>query len=105
MGLPTKSSIFPSSFFQCLLLGTIAAAQTVTIANGTLQGSRCADTAVNSFLKIPYAQPPIGPLRFTAPQPWTTSFVNGTRDATAAAPACVQFLPLFAEAGEQSEDW
>ncbi|WP_295537319.1 carboxylesterase family protein [uncultured Pseudacidovorax sp.] len=42
---------------------------------------------------VPYAQPPIGPLRWRAPQapqPW-----NGLRDATHFAPACVQTQRLY----------
>ncbi|KTT24095.1 carboxylesterase/lipase family protein [Pseudacidovorax intermedius] len=42
---------------------------------------------------VPYAQPPIGPLRWRAPQapqPWT-----GLRDATHFAPACVQTQRLY----------
>ena len=42
---------------------------------------------------VPYAQPPIGPLRWRAPQapqPWT-----GVRDATRFAPACVQTQRLY----------
>ena len=46
---------------------------------------------VRSFKGIPFAAPPIGPLRFKPPQPaagWT-----GTRDATAFGPECIQFGP------------
>ncbi|WP_295545771.1 carboxylesterase family protein [uncultured Pseudacidovorax sp.] len=42
---------------------------------------------------VPYAQPPIGPLRWRAPQapqPWTA-----VRDATRFAPACVQTQRLY----------
>jgi carboxylesterase type B len=40
---------------------------TVIIKPGAINGASCADTAVNSFLSIPYAQSPVGDLRF-APQ-------------------------------------
>jgi len=46
---------------------------------------------VDAFLGIPYAGPPIGPLRFmppTSPQPWTY-----LREVTDFAPVCPQILP------------
>ncbi|XP_048210704.1 carboxylesterase 5A [Perognathus longimembris pacificus] len=46
--------------------------------------------SVNVFLGIPFAAPPVGPLRFANPQPakpW-----NDTRDATSYPPLCFQTL-------------
>ncbi|KAH8885339.1 alpha/beta-hydrolase [Thozetella sp. PMI_491] len=68
----------------------------VTIQNGTVRGESCSSTSVNSFRSIPYAEAPVGELRFAPPQPWQQSF-NGTLDATKAAPACPQFNSMFAE--------
>jgi len=53
---------------------------------GTLRGAPSG--SVIAWLGVPYAQPPIGPLRFQAPhamEPWT-----GIRDATKYAPAAPQ---------------
>ncbi len=86
---------------------TIVSAQTgptVKTTNGTLRGGKCASSNTNYFLAIPYAQPPVGEARFTAPIPFDQVY-NGTRDATQAAPACVQFGTQFVEYGRQSEDW
>lgn len=62
----------------------------VRVDSGTLRGEadRYADTELVRFSGIPYAAPPVGDRRWTAPQrpqPWT-----GVRDATAAGPICPQ---------------
>lgn len=61
---------------------------TVTIKAGALSGRRSADGVVRSFKGIPYARPPVGPLRWAPPQeiaPW-----GGTRPAHAFGPRCIQ---------------
>ncbi|KAI7780475.1 hypothetical protein LA080_015988 [Diaporthe eres] len=77
-------------------------APTVKTVNGTLQGAKCPANDVNSFLGIPYAQPPVGDLRFAPPQPYNQTFDN--RPATQPPPACAQFNVAFSERGRQSED-
>jgi para-nitrobenzyl esterase len=70
-----------------------AAAPRATIATGTLQGVE-ADHII-SFKGIPFAAPPVGPLRWRAPQParpW-----KGVRDASAYANDCMQ-LPFPSDA-------
>ena len=62
---------------------------TVRIDSGRLQGSAAAD--VVSFKGIPFAAPPLGPLRWRAPQPvavWT-----GSREAKSFGNACLQPPP------------
>lgn len=90
-----------------LCAATVALAQsapTVTISNGALQGGKCPQTDINYFLSIPYANPPVGDLRFAAPQAYNQSFTE-TYNATNKAPACPQFGTFFVETGAQSEDW
>lgn len=91
-----------------LVLATTAtvfaqSAPTVQLQNGTLQGAKCPSNNVNSFLGIPYAQSPVGALRFAPPLPYNQKFAS--QDATRPPPACIQFSTQFGEAGPQSEDW
>lgn len=62
----------------------------VAVSDGVLRGQ--VHDGAQEFLGIPYAAPPIGNLRFRAPERparWT-----GVRDATTQSPACVQFSPF-----------
>jgi para-nitrobenzyl esterase len=70
-----------------------AQAPQVTVESGTLAGSL--EGGVESWKGIPYAAPPIGPLRWRAPQsaaPW-----SGVRQATAYRNDCMQ-LPFPSDA-------
>jgi para-nitrobenzyl esterase len=61
-------------------------------ASGILQGMVSADGQVRSFKGVPYAAPPVGPLRWKAPQPaapWT-----GVRQVTEFAARCMQ-APVY----------
>lgn len=42
-----------------------------TITNGTIEGSYDTKTGIQTYLGIPFAQPPVGDLRWKAPQPAT----------------------------------
>jgi len=68
---------------------TTAPGPKVDAPAGAVQGTT--DGGVRVFRGIPYAQPPVGPLRWKAPIPlarWT-----GVRDATGFGPACFQPPP------------
>jgi len=80
------------------------AAPVATLAQGRLAGAREAD--VERFLDIPFAAPPVGALRWRAPQAppqWP-----GVRDASQLGPACPQTVrPALVAGGvaeHQSED-
>src|SRR5579884_186499 len=76
-------------------------APVVTVGTGQLRGR--ADGAVYAYLGIPYAQPPVGPLRWKPPQPaapWT-----GVRDATSFGKRCAQNAnPTLQTAASTDED-
>src|SRR6516164_9077464 len=71
----------------------------VGTANGPVRG--LANGAVNEFLGIPYATPPVGALRWQPPQPAASWY--GVRDATQFAPHCPQLATPFGQAST-SED-
>ena len=66
----------------------------VRTANGVVEGVVCADNKVRTFKGIPFAAPPVGPLRWRAPQPvpsWTE-----VRKAVDYGPRCMQG-PIYSE--------
>jgi para-nitrobenzyl esterase len=73
----------------------------VRVEQGVLEGNRKQD--VYRFRGVPYAAPPVGNLRWAAPQPparW-----EGVRDATSFGNAAIQTVDTGANLGvEQSED-
>ena len=69
-------------------------------ATGKIRGSVESDHRL--FAGIPYAAPPVGPLRFRPPapaRPWT-----GIRDATDPGPQCIQDPGADPEFGKQSDE-
>jgi para-nitrobenzyl esterase len=69
----------------------------VRTRNGWVQGTVDARRLV--FRNVPYAQPPVGELRFAAPQP--ASDWPDTRDATVFGPVCAQPSPTGALVGSE----
>ncbi|KAL4900479.1 hypothetical protein BDW74DRAFT_188301 [Aspergillus multicolor] len=65
-------------------------APTVDLDNGTYVGLHNRDYAQDFFLGIPYAQPPVGRLRFAAPQPLSESF-DEPRNATEYGWMCIGY--------------
>ena len=72
---------------------TAAAAPAIVTQNGPLKGTETA--TMNEYLGIPYAVPPVGPLRWTPPQPhgrW-----HGVFQATQFGSECTQPGPSGSE--------
>ncbi len=70
------------------------------VATGALKGVVAGEVA--SFKAIPYAAPPVGDLRWRAPQP--PALWKGVRAADAFGPACIQSAGASGYHGAQSED-
>lgn len=86
-----------------LTVTTPALAQEPVIAStghGALSGQ--AEAGIASFKGIPFAQPPVGDLRWRAPEP--VEAWQGVRDATRFGPACTQARTPFANYEAISED-
>ena len=76
------------------------AADRVKVASGTLEGAGSLATGVREFKGIPFADPPVGALRWREPQPvkpWT-----GVRAAAKFGPRCMQ-LPIFGDMNFRSD--
>ncbi|KAI1261886.1 lipase [Xylariaceae sp. FL1019] len=100
---------------KCMTLGALASGFTAVSAaavavsnstgptantlNGTFEGRYVPEWEQDVFLGMPYAQPPIGPLRYRWPQHINESF-DGTQNATQYGYSCMQYVTGL----EMSED-
>jgi carboxylesterase type B len=74
---------------------TLGNPPTAKVKNGTVSGRHSLDYDQDFFLGIPFAQPPLGDLRFRQAQSLNTNW-TGTRNATEYSPECI---------GYGSDDW
>ncbi len=78
--------------FAVLAGAFLQAAEPVRTKSGLVEGATSADGSVRVFKGIPYAAPPVGDLRWKAPQPVTAW--QGVRKATEFGARCMQG-PIF----------
>lgn len=83
-----------SSVLLCCGAFVNASNPLVTVKNGTLEGLYLKEWNQDLFLGIPYAQPPLGDLRFRWPQSINTTW-NRTLDATYYGYSCYQYGSNF----------
>jgi para-nitrobenzyl esterase len=87
-----SQSLFAVSAFALAALSFVALPSrppTATISSGTLEGTHFGDSPNDvAFLGVPYAAPPIGALRWKAPEPPTKW--DGVRKAVAFGSVCPQ---------------
>ncbi|MFO1503200.1 MAG: carboxylesterase family protein [Steroidobacteraceae bacterium] len=81
-----KHSLNAALALGALLFCTLAAAAPVTVAQGQLEGTE--EAGMRVFRGIPFAAPPVGPLRWREPQP--AASWPGVRKADQFGPACAQ---------------
>lgn len=72
----------------------------LTIANGTIEGEFDIKTNIQSFKGIPFAQPPVGDLRWKAPQPVTNW--TGVKQTKKFGPRAIQ-SNVFGDMGFRSD--
>jgi len=75
------------------LIGCEQGPPTVTVAGERLVGKYVEDGEVAAFLGIPFAQPPVGALRWRKPLPIATQV--DSRVVTTFAPACMQTMRIL----------
>jgi para-nitrobenzyl esterase len=86
--MKASTSILSGLVLSAAALQPALASDRVRIANGTLESHASPKDGVRSFKGIPFAQPPVGDLRWREPQPvkrWA-----GVRNADEFGPRCMQ---------------
>jgi para-nitrobenzyl esterase len=93
--------VIGAALLACLVAAPCLAQVAVSVRtqSGLVSGTPGRDASITAFRGIPYAEPPVGPLRWTAPRPprpW-----NGVREADTFSAGCAQ---IFAIDFPKSED-
>lgn len=88
MKIPHFCGLVATVLLPLIALAQAAAPVRVTTPDGILEGDAVADGAVHAFKGVPYAAPPVGPLRWRPPQPVTPW--SGVREAHYFGPRAMQ---------------
>lgn len=75
----------------------------VSTTEGSVRGLPAADPRITSFKGIPFAQPPVGELRWRAPRPCTP--YDGIRDCCEFAPISMQSIPGLDAENIYTNEW
>lgn len=86
MGL---DNLLRNVFLSVLLIESVTCGPLVKVLNGTLEGDSLTGPAQDVFLGIPYAQAPVGDLRFRAPQ--------SLNETWAGAKTVVEYSPVVSQ--------
>lgn len=91
--------VISAIFLAASLIGSVAAQDRIKTVQGVVEGTSKETPGVKSFKGIPFAQPPVGDLRWKPPQPareW-----DSIRQATQFGPRCMQ-RAVFGDMGFRS---
>src|SRR3954451_16570208 len=83
-----KRFLLAAVLLSVAAIASAAITEPVKLDSGTVSGAAGNDASVRVFKGIPFAAPPVGPLRWKAPQPpakW-----DGVKTAVAFGPRCMQ---------------
>jgi carboxylesterase type B len=94
------SALFLTLCLSIIPLGASLDVPTIPTTSGKLRGVSVSNST-NAYLGIPYAVPPVGPLRFLAPRSLSTP--NIVRNTTNFGHACLQ-PPTPISPSDQNED-